>query len=284
MPLRQILNIAFFCITLLAFNAPLRAEPVPPGPLESHAPETYKLHIVFHEFAPFSFVDDQGKATGALVEIAQRVCQDWPDKCEISLRPNRRAKQLFFTGEMQATFLGWSQERASSMWFSLPMVETEYGFYSLKNNPFIPEQATADTVVGVFSPSNTHGSLQKIERQRQQQGMARLRVELYPQANEAPLRMLQKGRFDAYYVNKDVGAYYAKRLGLTALDYTPGETHVRYCLAFEMHHTPFESVKAFNRLFQELLSQGRLDAIYRKWHMTPALLDPIMYPELNMPF
>lgn len=254
--------------------------------LTAQSTQATSLHIAFHEFPPFSFNDEQGKPSGALVEIAQRICQDWPDKCEISLQPFRRAKQMFSNGKIQATFLGWNQERTQTMWFSLPIIETEYGFYTLTSQA-LPQNKITQTplTVGVFSPSNTHESLLRIDAQQQRLGAAKMRIELYPQANDLPMRMLQKQRFDAYYVNKDVGDYYVKSLGLTDLRYTQGENHILYCLAFDMDHNNFDSVKSFNHLLISLFKAGELDAIYEKWQLTrPKDVNHIDYAKFNMPF
>lgn len=241
------------------------------------------LKLVFHDFAPFSFQDEEGHNQGILIDIANRICTSWDGSCDIKLKPNRRAKQMFASGEADGIFLGWNPERAKTMWFSIPMLETGYGFYSLSQNPFHSLEQISSSPVGVYGPSNTYTSLMKQQDKLNKKGIAEFEIEISPQGNELPLRMLEKQRFIAYYVNKDVGAYYAKKADLSGLNYLSAEQHVYYCIAFNMSSTKLESVLKFNRLLQKLLEQGQLDDIYKKWQMTPAYLDPVMYPEMNMP-
>ena len=242
------------------------------------------LQLVFHDFAPFSYQDSQGTNQGILIDLANRVCQDWPDSCDVQLRPFRRARQMFAHGEAQGIFFGWNGERAKTMWFSLPLVETEYGFYSQQQDKFTDLTQLSGVTVGVYGQSNTFESLMKLQNQLLQDKLAPIDIVIYPQANQLPLRMLQKQRATAYYVNKDVGAFYAKQIGLSSLNYLSADRHILYCVAFNMQYTSEATVRKFNHLLSNLLTQHKLDDIYAKWQMAPATLATQYYPEMSMPF
>ncbi|GIU25053.1 hypothetical protein TUM4644_20030 [Shewanella colwelliana] len=254
------------------------------APTLANSAHAVPLKFVFHDFAPFSYQDENEKPVGILVELAQRFCQEWLEPCSVSVLPNRRAKHLFAAGEVQGIFLGWNPERATSMWFSIPMVETEYGFYSLNKLSFNSLTQLSGRTVGVYGPSNTYTSLMLQQQKLAQLNYEKFTTAIYPQGDELPLKMLSKRRFSAYYVNKEVGRYYAEKLGLNNLNYLSTHKHIYYCVAFNMEHTSAETVKTFNHEFQRLLNQGKLADIYQKWQMEPAYLDPIMYPEMNMPY
>lgn len=241
------------------------------------------LRIGFHEFAPFSY-NDNGQPTGALIELTRVVCNALPEGCELRLVPNPRAKQLLASGEVDALFLGWNEERAQHMLFSLPLLETEYGFYS--RPPFAPQALTALAAhkVGVFVPSNTHFELVKLNQSLKTQHGQGFQIVEFPQGNELPLRMLQKGRFHAYFVNRDVGAWYAAKEGIGPLNFLPAVSGVQYCLAFEPKPGQRERVARFNRLIVKLMAQGAFDTTLSQWQMSPTSVSFPADPSWNMPF
>lgn len=241
------------------------------------------LKIGFHEFAPFSFNENE-TATGALVELARIVCNELPQGCEFSIVPNPRAKQLLAQGSIDALFMGWNEERATQLLFSLPLLETEYGFYTLP--PLQPKSLTdlEGLSVGVFVPSNTHYELLKLNNQLLTNDKKPFRVVEFPQGNQLPLRMLQKGRFDAYFVNRDVGAWYAAREEIGSLIYLPAAGRIQYCLAFEDRPEQKEKVKQFNHIVYKLSKAGRFDATLNQWKMSPSSLTMPADLHWNMPF
>lgn len=242
------------------------------------------LKIVCHEFAPFSYRDSKENITGILVEIARLACQDWPQGCELELLPNKRAKQQFNQGLAHGHFLGWNQERALTTWFSIPLLQTEYGFYSLQAQPLTNINQTAGTAIGVFAPSNTYASLVKIDKQQQRLGHSPMEFILSSSGDEQPLKMLQKRRFDAYFVNKEVGAYYSKQIGLHDLHYLSSGLPTRYYLGFKMKHNDYETIKAFNHLLIKLYQNHRFDKIFAKWKMIPSPILPVEFSDLNVPY
>ncbi len=242
------------------------------------------LKIVCHEFAPFSYQDTHKNITGILVEIARLACQDWPQGCELELLPNKRAKQQFNQGLASGHFLGWNQERALTTWFSVPLLQTEYGFYSLPTQPLTAINQTSGMDIGVFAPSNTHTSLIKIDKQQQYLGYLPMNIIQSNSGDDQPLKMLDKKRFEAYFVNKNVGAYYAKQIGLHDLHYLSSGLPTRYYLGFKMKHNDYKTIKAFNHLLVRLYRAHRFDALFAKWGMTPAPILPTEFPNLNVPY
>lgn len=242
------------------------------------------ISIVCHEFAPFSFVDKQGKITGALVEIARLACAEWPDGCDIKLLPNRRAKQLFHSGEINGHFLGWNPQRAEQMWFSLPLLDTEYGFYTLPSTPLNSLSQAAGKEIAVFMPSNTYYSLKTLDNDLQNNDLPPMKISPFTAGNIQPLKMLLKRRFDAYYVNKAVGAYYAEQMGYEDLHYISSNETVQYFLAFKKDFNDKETIEAFNQILYKLMQEGAFNQLFEKWRVSPSSIEPSQFDRLSIPF
>lgn len=242
------------------------------------------LKIVCHEFAPFSYLDANKQVTGILVEIVKQACSSWEPDCEIELLPNRRAKQFFHSGLAKGHFLGWNSERAKTIWFSVPLLETEYGFYSLKNKNISKINQLSNKVIGVFAPSNTYQSLLNIDKKQQQSGQQPMKIVKFTSANQQPLKMLAIERFDAYFVNRDVGAYYANQLNLSDLRYLSSKDRIHYYLGFKMQYNDYDTIKSFNHHLDKLLRQGKFDGLFEQWKIQAPTLAPSEYPGLNIPF
>lgn len=242
------------------------------------------LKIVCHEFAPFSFRDSNNQITGILVEIARLACKSWEQGCEIELLPNKRAKKAFHSGQANGHFLGWNEERATSIWFSVPMLETEYGFYSLKQSNLSKINLLSGKLIGVLAPSNTYQSLLTIDFNQQQLGLEPMKIIMLNSANQQPLKMLAIGRFDAYFVNRDVGSYYAIQLNISDLDYLSSNEKTHYYLGFKMQYNNYDTIKSFNHHLATLLHQGVFEPLFKHWHVKTPKLNPSQYPSLNIPF
>ncbi|RTR37235.1 transporter substrate-binding domain-containing protein [Shewanella canadensis] len=241
------------------------------------------LKIVCHEFAPFSF-QDVNQTTGILVEIAQIACRSWEDGCEIELLPNRRAKQTFNHGLANGHFMGWNEDRAKSIWFSIPLLQTEYGFYSLQNKRISKVEQLAEKNVGVLAPSNTYESLLEIDKSLQQLGHLPMNIIQLASANEQPIKMLAMARFNAYFVNRDVGAYYADRLDIQNLHYLSSGKVIQYHLGFKIQFNKYETIKSFNHHLESLFQQGVFDSLFHSWNMSPPKLNQSEYLGLNIPY
>ncbi len=242
------------------------------------------LKIVCHEFAPFSFINAEGKTTGVLVEMIRTACKEWPEGCEIDLLPNRRAKQLFHSGKANGHFLGWNPQRAQEMWFSVPLIDTEYGFYTLPEFKLSQVEQAAGKTIAVFMPSNTYYALKALEQKLINQGLSPLKIRPFTAGNSQPLKMLIRERFDAYYVNKAVGAYYAQQLGYKDLAYLPASETIRYFLAFKKESNDKSQIKQFNQLLFKLKREGKFDRLYQKWNVSPSQVSPSEFEQLSIPF
>lgn len=242
------------------------------------------LKIVCHEFAPFSYRDSKENITGILVEMARLACQDWPQGCELELLPNKRAKQQFNQGMAHGHFLGWNEERALTTWFSIPLLQTEYGFYSLQNKRVSKIEQLAEKSIGVLAPSNTYESLLKIDKDLQERGHSPMNIIQLASANEQPIKMLAMERFNAYFVNRDVGAFYADRLDINNLHYLSSREVIHYYLGFKMRHNKYETIKSFNHHLESLFLQGGFDSLFHSWNMQIPKLNQSKYPHLNVPY
>ncbi len=242
------------------------------------------LKIVCHEFAPFSYQDSNMRTTGILVEIAREACSSWEQGCEIELLPNKRAKQAFNSGLAKGHFLGWNEERAKTIWFSVPLLETEYGFYVLKHSGISKIDQLSGKTIAVLAPSNTYQSLQSINLHQQQLGNETMSILKFNSANQQPIKMLAIERFDAYFVNRDVGTYYANQLRFTDLNYISSNRRIHYYLGFTMAFNDYNTIKRFNHHLDTLLHQGAFNKLYQQWNIQPPKLNKTEYPSFNIPF
>jgi len=93
-----------------------------------------KLTISVQDFPPFTTVE-QGRVSGAFAEIVEKISVHAEIEIEIFLHPNRRSKALLREGYVNANFpLGWNEERDKWLYRSLPLMSTEYGFFTRIKN------------------------------------------------------------------------------------------------------------------------------------------------------
>ncbi|WP_335901473.1 substrate-binding periplasmic protein [Shewanella algae] len=240
------------------------------------------LKIAFFDFAPYSF-QEEGELKGVMVEMTRLACQRWEEGCQLKLWRNRRARQQMNSGETGAMGLAWADYRTSQYYFSVPLLQSEYGFFSLKALSLKQMQQLSDQRVAVFSPSNTHNALQKLNQELIRQQVPPMQVVTFPQSDELPLKMLARKRFDAYFVNRDVGRWYAGKQGIEGLDYLPSQPKTYYCLAFDIRHNDRQTIARFNRLLLELQQGEAWHQLLQRWQVEPAQWQPEQAQAMNIP-
>src|SRR2546421_335482 len=117
------------------------------------------------DFAPFNY-EVNGVVSGPAADVIRRVCVEIKVECPMRLLPWRRAQQEVEEGKAHGMFvIGWNSERAKWLYFSPALLNTEYGFFVRNDNPlkFVQNSDVKGYVVGVFGPSNTATSLEKIK-------------------------------------------------------------------------------------------------------------------------
>jgi polar amino acid transport system substrate-binding protein len=82
-----------------------------------------ELIFVTQEFAPYNYTEN-GVVAGPTAE------------CPMRSLPWRRAQQEVQEGKAHGIFsVGWNAERAKWLWYSPPILDSEYGFFVRDDNP-----------------------------------------------------------------------------------------------------------------------------------------------------
>jgi len=231
----------------------------------SHAAE---LKFNTQDFPPFSYMVD-GVVSGPAVDVIQQVCKEISIKCSFSLFPWARAQANVKEGQAQALFLiGRSEERENWLYFSPPIVETAYGFF-VHADDLLEYRKPFDLVnytVGVFGPSNTASSLEKIRDQMGKDGLQTFKVEVRPDDESGFLKLAGK-RVQAVYSNRDVGTAMLAKLGVKNVRFAGTSETIKYYIGFAKANVTQEQVDQFDTAFRKLHEDGVIAKILAKYGM-----------------
>jgi len=231
----------------------------------------YAIHLSFatQNLEPFSFLSEKGYPAGPSVDIANAICEEIKADCVIDLYPWRRAYYEVKMGRVNGVFfIGKNPEREQWLKFSPPIVQTEYGFFVNENNPLdykIPKDITG-YIIGVFGPSNTSASLEKIKQQ-----MEDFYIDMEDN-DESGFRKLSVERVNAVYSNRDVGFSLLKKLNLNNIRYAGPHRRLAYYFGFNPQLTPLKWIQSFNNSYINLYHSGKIIEILKKYQMEPASL------------
>ncbi|MCE2571959.1 substrate-binding periplasmic protein [Motilimonas eburnea] len=234
------------------------------------------LSVSYHNFPPFSF-QHGGQAQGIMVELVSEVCKQAKLSCEFQYFPNRRAKNYMAAGIVHGNIpLGWNATRAETLWFSVPLLQTEYGFYSKTSNnkTFRNIADLTGLKVGVFGPSNTQVALEKLQTSMHVHGLYPIEIEVMPNANEQGLEKLIRDRYDLYFVNRHVGQYLITTFNIEGVEYIGTSSQVDYHVGFAKAHVDPQLVRRFNQAILNMYANQGFDAIYQKWQLAPGKHTP----------
>jgi polar amino acid transport system substrate-binding protein len=221
------------------------------------------------DFAPFNYETD-GVVSGPAADIIHKVCAEMKVECPMRLLPWRRAQQEVKEGQAHGMFvIGWNAERAKWLYFSPPLLTTEYGFFVREDNPLAFKQTTdvKGYTVGVFGPSNTATSLEKIKAE-----VGDLTIDMTPD-DKAAFKKLSLGRVRAVFSNRDVGVGVLKALGITNVRYSGRQQSLKYYIGFSQQFTDKALVDRFNSTFRALHERGVIQDVLRRYGMQAAPLE-----------
>jgi len=227
------------------------------------------LSFAILDFPPFGY-SENGKAAGPGVEIITAVCQELGAQCQFQVLPNRRSKQALEDGRVHGHFpLGWNAKRAENHYFSIPIVNTSYAFFSKKGSGLSYKRLEdlQGRMVEVFGPSNTLVSLETLQASLKPKGLKPMAIEVHPSADVTGLRMVSHGRADFCYSNKDVATALMKQGGITNVDNAGRHRDVEYFVGFRKTPDQKSLVSRFNRAIQSLHQRGVIAQILRKYGM-----------------
>jgi len=244
----------------LAFSAPL----LPIG-FASGA----ELKLNTQDFAPFNY-EVNGVVSGPAADIIRKICSEMKIDCSMHLLPWRRAQDEVANGTAQGLFvIGWNEERAKTLYFSPPILNTEYGFFVRDDNPlkFKQNLDVKGYTIGVFGPSNTATALEKIKAE-----IKELTIDMTPD-DESAFKKLSLDRVDAVFSNKDVGNDMMRKLGIRNIQYSGRQQTLKYYIGFSQKFTDKKLVDQFNATFRNLYKRGLIQEILAKYHMEAAQLE-----------
>lgn len=238
------------------------------------------LKFTTQDFRPFSYFQGD-QVAGPAVDIINEVCKDSQISCSFKLYPWTRAQQFVRDGSAHGMFvIGWNKKRTEWLHFSPPILNTEYGFFVIEDNPlqFKSVEDVKGYTVGVFGPSNTSKSLEKIKNT-----IGDMRIDMTPD-DESAFKKLSIGRITAVFSNRDVGYALIKKLNLKNIRYAGQQRALQYYIGFSKEHTDKTLVDQFNASFMKLHKKGVIQAILKKYNMDAATTEQILAEENNVWF
>jgi polar amino acid transport system substrate-binding protein len=233
-----------------------------------------ELKFTTQDFPPFSYSID-GVVSGPAVDIIERVCADMDATCSFQLLPWSRAQQQVRDGEANGMFvIGWNETRAEWVHFTPPIMNTEYGIFVNASNPlkFADLSDIAGYKVGVYGPSNTSNSLEKIQAEMAEAGHEAITIDMRPD-DESGFKKLALNRIDAVFSNRDVGYALIAKLGLKRkIRYSGAVRKLKYYIGFSMAYNDKEVLEAFDEAYRKLHRSGEVKKILDKHSMEVAEL------------
>ncbi len=240
----------------------------------SNSAVSEELKFTTQDFSPFNYLID-GRVSGPAAEIIRSVCAKISIDCSFHLLPWRRAQNEVKEGRANGMFvIGWNEKRSKWLYFTPPLLRTQYGFFVKDNSTmkYTEIDNIAGLKVGVFGPSNTSNSLEKLKEQLSEKGAKPITIDMRPD-DEAGFRKLSIGRVDAVYSNRDVGFALLKKLNIRNVRYAGAQKHLKYYIGFSMEHTDKALVDKFNKAFREMHKQGTIQRMLGSFNMEPSELD-----------
>lgn len=240
---------SYFLITLLYFFCiyPLFSTDLP------------VMQFFCQDFPPFTY-EEEGVLKGPFIDIAHHLARRIDVEAEILLLPWRRALQRARLGEGQVLLaIGWSLERSSWLYYSDPLVETEYGFFVRRADPLLylgPVDMKGYTV-SVYGPSNTSQRLKELV-----EGFSDIEIDLLPD-DTAAFQNLAQGRVDAVFSNRDVGFVMARRLGIASrIRYAGRAQSLSYYIGFLKEEVSLSLFRRCNEALRAMKEDGSLEKIF----------------------
>jgi polar amino acid transport system substrate-binding protein len=219
------------------------------------------------DFAPFHYKIPifPEKVFGPVPEIIRAACTEAKINCILRLHDDwGTAQELVKMGQAHGVFvIGWNAERAKTLWPSVPIIETEYGFFVRANDPlhFAQIEDINGYTIGVYGPSNTSGTLRQIENALRNKNM---QIHIKEDRDDKPLfkELAEAQSIRAVFSNRDVGNSIIRGLGFSNLRYEGPFKKLLYYVGFSKNLVHKSIVDQFNEAFQNLQRKGVVQEIY----------------------
>lgn len=219
------------------------------------------------DLPPFSMVKGDN-VRGPFQEIASTTCEMAKIKCTFHSSPWKRIMSSIKNGSYNACFVvGKNDKRKNWMWFSSPVVKTEYGFFTIeghsKNLRDIRDLRGATVIV--HAKSNTHRQLLKLQKKN-----PFFKINVHNDVLTA-LKMFAKKRFNSrtyLYGNKHIYLAIYKQRGESSIKYSLSDKEIFYRYGFSKKSVSESEFKKFElalrtfkagETYKSILSNNGLD-------------------------
>lgn len=218
----------------------------------SSAFQFYTVHL-----PPFSFINNK-KIEGPMHDIAQRVCSDLKLNCSFNTSPWKRIMMNVKSGKYQACYVvGKNDERLQWMNFTIPIITTEYGFFShnsSKSQPKRYEDLSGLSIV-VHQKSNTAEKLFQLKSKGYNFKIIE-EVDIH-----TAIRKFSNGRYPSsalFYGNKHISKYLFNEIRAKNISYAFKDREIQYRYGFSKKSVPETEFNKFNNRLIELDKSGEL--------------------------
>jgi len=217
------------------------------------------INFITPDSPPFQYRDGN-QMVGPFITIIQLVCKEMEITCKTHWIDNwRRAKLYVKNGETYygerinaISTLAWEKERTNWLYYSPPIIESRYGFFTHKSNKknHLDLKSLKGHTISVHGPSKSANNVKKIISE-----VGDMKINILT-GHDRALKMLSKKRVKYIYVNKDIGHFITKKNKLKGIKYILDHLTVNYYIAFSKASTDKELVERFNKTYKKLYNKG----------------------------
>ncbi|MBQ4833322.1 transporter substrate-binding domain-containing protein [Pseudoalteromonas sp. MMG010] len=258
-----------------------------PFTLAAAKAEQLTLTFSTHNYPPFSSIDQDNNPTGPFVDILSLACNELDYQCHFISVPNRRSKLMLENNQVQANFpMGWNTERDHQLYFSIPLMNMQYGFFYSNDSLKEPITSLADIQtlnVGVFGPSNASYQLEKLKQKMHSQGLKEFSITLITDANGTGVKMLDHKRIDAYFANNLQAKTHLAQFGLDNIQHAFTYSEHPYFVTFNKIQTSRLQLIQFNQtLYKLYVAHNQFKDILAKYNIETVSITPQLLMQYNI--
>ncbi|MCX7426401.1 MAG: transporter substrate-binding domain-containing protein [Planctomycetia bacterium] len=245
-------------MTVWLFCAIPAAIAAPDAITRTASPETATIHVAVEQaYPPYSFVGEDGRATGFSVDLARAIAETMGLTVEIKIAPWGRIRDDLTEGKLDLIAgMYYSDERSRTVAFSPPYTVTHHAIFARKQSPPVASEADLrGKSLIVMRGDIMHDYVVA-------NGLSDDVVVTQTQADA--LRLLASGRHDYALLARLPGLYFVEQLGLSDIVTTgPLLCPSDYCFATRRQNDRL--IETFGEGLAILKKTGRYREIYDRW-------------------
>jgi polar amino acid transport system substrate-binding protein len=167
--------------------------------------------------------------------------------------------------------IGWFKERAKSLYFSPPIVKSEYGFFvnAGDHTAYHDLADVQDWTIAVYGPSNLSVALERLRASMVAQQLRPFTIDMRP-GGEDGFRKLALGRVNAVFSSRDIGLAVANKIGVRdKIRYAGKTSELNYYVGFSKAHNDPAILARFDAALTALEASGETKKIMDRYDMQP---------------